>query len=116
MDGGAPGNAGFAKIRSKARGSLRSSTEDLHRPVRREPSKFAGLGCIPPLRPCFGTPPTRHSRGRYDFSKAVISSARGSPGAVDEVSSGLLTGLAFALVLGGATWLAVGLIEWAETR
>jgi hypothetical protein len=78
--------------------------------------QIRGLDCIPPLRPCFGTPPTRHSRGRYDFSKAVISSARGSPGAVDEVSSGLLTGLAFALVLGGATWLAVGLIEWAETR
>ena len=36
-------------------------------------------------------------------------------GAAGETSDGLLSGLLFALVFGGATWLAVGLVEWAET-
>jgi hypothetical protein len=36
-------------------------------------------------------------------------------GAVGKVPNGLLSGPVFALLLGSATWLAVGLIEWAET-
>jgi hypothetical protein len=36
-------------------------------------------------------------------------------GFIDEVSSGARAGLVFGLVIGTATWLAVGLIEWAET-
>jgi hypothetical protein len=35
--------------------------------------------------------------------------------AVGDVSNGLLSGLMFALVFGSATWLAGGLVEWAET-
>ena len=36
-------------------------------------------------------------------------------GLADEVSNGLLAGLAYGLVYGLTAWLAVGLIDWAET-
>jgi hypothetical protein len=36
-------------------------------------------------------------------------------GFIGEVSSGVRTGLVFGLVFGIATWIAVGLLEWAET-